>query len=260
MFYFRKGRVLLAAVIVIAAVAVVGVFFLSKSSGKETAAMGKELAVNGAETYILEVMEQQSNSKALADGYDELVVRTNGFCESEIEQINEIYKSSSDYKNGIDNRKKEFEYSIANYVSEYGEDWKIELQYVSKTGGNEDDYKATEDRLKEYSVKMKDAVKTAESWNLQEWENFADITGISVEQAKTYVNAVNSIAEKYGNADVQEAYNINYICRISGSKLENPKEFEDNIGVYKIDGIWVDFGTMHSIGNISNEFIHVAMQ
>lgn len=203
--------------------------------------------------YSLLVKEEYGNKRVYYSQDDLTIDLCNGFCTSELKTICDIYKTSDDYKDNIDDSKEDFEERIEDNKYEYGDNYKFEYKIEESKKLHKDEIEEFSDTLKSETEDLEDAIAEIEDWDSVDWEVFADDLNINVSNAKKLIKNLKSISEKISKAKINEGYVVEYTFSITGDEIDDPSEYEESssYAVYKIDGRWVDATTLRSISSLN---------
>ena len=195
---------------------------------------------NSYETPV-KTLEKYQNKTSYYDWTDASVELLNGFCESELKQIYDVYKSSEEMSDRFDigDDKEDFEEYIAELKEEYGKNFKYEYNVVYKEELDRDDLKEFREELKDISYEFEETLEYVEALDNIDLEVEAEDMGISVSKYKKLVSLIEKMYEKCRSAEVTEGYLLEVEVTLTGKNLPYPEKNEFSCYVYKVDGRWV---------------------
>lgn len=197
-----------------------------------------DLATNTYKTPV-KLMEKYANKQSYYDTYDRQAELSNGFLSSEYKDMAKIYKTTDDYKEGIDDEKEDFKDRIADLKDEYGSNYKYTYKITDKEKLDKDDLKDYRDNLRNMADMYEKQVEESKDFDSEDWEDIADEMGVSKGNAKKYYKILERIRKKYATAKVTDGYKLEVTVTITGSELDEPIESEREITVYKVNGRWI---------------------
>ena len=169
----------------------------------------------------------------------------NGFIEEEFNLFGICMKLSEDYS---ETREDEFEQMVRNFEKTYGKDYKFYYKIDGKSKLERQELKEFEDELKDTAAFIKEGLTELYDQeylmehyglNADKLEDFADAKGMTLLQAKLYIGALQNLRKEFKNIEVTEGYELTVIIIVTGSKLDEPREYEMTKYVYKVDGRWI---------------------
>lgn len=208
------------------AVLIVGIFTLSIVTNTYKTPMKLYVKYMNAETHKNPLNDQ--------------IKLLNGFCTDEMKAVIKILKKSDDYKEALEEMQESWEERVESYKEQYGDDYKYSFKIEDKEKLDKDDCKDYQDDLRDTAKSMLSSLDDEyEDFESDDWSDFADDMGISRSDAKKYVKALEALCKEMKQAKVTAGYELDIIIKITGSELDEPKEQERTIHVYKINGRWV---------------------
>ncbi len=171
--------------------------------------------------------------------YDEEIdmKNLNGLFKKEYKEILSIMKKSEEYDK--DEQKDQFNEMIEEREEMYGEDYKYSYEITEKEKLDKDDVKDFQDELKDQAKETLKQLKEMDDFDSDEWEDYAEMMGLTTSQAKKLMKTYKSIMEEMKNAKVTAGYELEVTITLDGSELDEPEENERTVYVYKINGRWV---------------------
>lgn len=160
----------------------------------------------------------------------------NGFAEAEFKLFELCNRISKDYWK---EREDDFADDVKSRKATYGNNYKYSYDILDKDKLNRKELDEFKNYLQYYAVILKTIIEYTADFDSKDWENFADSSNLFVFQAKLYVLATNALYQELKDAEITEGYEIKSNFIIDGSNLDEPKEQEKTMFVYKIDGRWV---------------------
>jgi len=197
-----------------------------------------DLITNTYKTPV-KLMEKYANKQSYYDMYDTQAELSNGFLTSEYKAMAKIYKSTDEYKEGLADKKEDFEDNIAELKEKYGSNYKYTYKITDKEKLDKDDLKDYRDNLRNMADMYEKQIENSKDYDADDWADIADNMGISKANAKKYYKILEKVRKKYATAKVTDGYKLEVTVTLTGSELDEPIESEREITVYKVNGRWI---------------------
>lgn len=180
----------------------------------------------------IKLMQAVANNKKASAQMTKEAAQYNGLCEKEFKQIANIMKKSDSYDDALES----YEEDIEDMKEAYGDNYKFKYKVVDKEKIDKDDLK---DYQKEIRSMGKSYYKSYSDLDSDDYEDLADMLGISKANAKKLAKLYKSIGKTLKGAKVTKGYELTVEVTITGSELDEPITNEITVEVYKVNGRWI---------------------
>lgn len=195
----------------------------------------------------IKTMEKYANAKKYYDNFDKSLDSLNGFAEKEMKAIYKLYKSTEDYKEDLEDNKEDFNDRIDDLKDEYGKNYKYTYKITDKEELEREDVKEFRENLRNMADSLESQIESTEDYDSDDWEDMADDMGFdgNKKKAKAYISALKDLRKVYKSAKVTKGYELTVETKLTGSELDEPKEDELTIRVYKVNGRWISASALY---------------
>lgn len=231
----RKWLLLAVAAICILVVALIGLNYATNNY--KTPIKTIEKYVNAKE-YTLEKMTID---------YD------GGLAKKQTKQIFKVLRNSDLF---LDLEEKIYDNSISNYekkLDKYGDDFKITYTILGYDELTKKDLRTARAALQDYVYEIEAIVDETEEFTASDWGEAAEEIGLLKAEFKELIKAFSELAKEYGRIEVSKGYEVSVLITTSGSELEEPKEDEVEIKVFKVNGRWISASNFRNVVDILSE-------
>lgn len=195
------------------------------------------------------------NEKKASNMQDAGIEILNGLCESEYKDLLKIMKKNDDYKDMMEEQEEYYEEHIENQKDEYGKNYKYSYKIEEKEEIDKDDLKELRDEIKDYAKMLKNIIDETDDFDSDDWEDLADMMGFSSKsEAKKVIDVLEDVYKELKGAKVTKGYELTVTITLKGSELDEPKEEEETICVYKVNGRWVSEEALEVLSSFGDLF------
>ena len=107
--------------------------------------------------------------------------------------------------------------------------------------------------LQDYVYEIEAIVDETEEFTASDWGEAAEEIGLLKAEFKELIKAFSELAKEYGRIEVSKGYEVSVLITTSGSELEEPKEDEVEIKVFKVNGRWISASNFRNVVDILSE-------
>jgi hypothetical protein len=221
-----KKIAVIAAVVLVAAVLIVGLCLLLFNSSSRTTP--------------IKVLEKYANSKEIEV---EAVVRDmiGGIEGNNAAKLIRLADDSDEFEDRFEELEEDAADAHQDKQDEYGKNFKIRYK-----NDKEVEEKLDRDELKDYKSDLKSLGedyaalgKALGKLKGGDLEDLAEDLDRDVKDVKACIECLKTIGQKLKGAEITEGYDLEYLITITGSELDEPEEDDGELTVLKINGKWV---------------------
>jgi hypothetical protein len=230
--------------------------FLTACS-EESGGGGSSKKANG-NTYEtpIKIMEDLANAKKATDFTKELIAQLNGLAEDEIKAIFKALAKSEDNQDQLADSTEQHQDRIDDMKDEYGEDYKVIYKIEDKKKLDKEDLNHFRDQINYYIEEQNTLVENTESFDSDEWKNLADFLGMSMFDAKAYISALDDLCQELDDINVEEGFKLRVVISLRGSELDEPKDSEVIMRVYKVNSRWISENVASNVYSYINTLVY----
>lgn len=232
---FRKWLLLAVAAICILVVALIGLNHVTNNYKTPIKTIEKYA---NAKEYTLEKQTIDYNG---------------GLAKKQTKQVFKVLRNSDLF---LDLEEKIYDLSISNYegkLDKYGDDFTITYTILGSDELTKKDLRSARAYFQDYVYEIEAVVDETEEYTSSDWGEVAEEIGLTKAQTKEYVKALSELAAEYGRIEVSKGYEVSVLITTSGSELEEPKEDEVEIKVFKVNGRWISASNFGNVIDILSE-------
>ena len=174
----------------------------------------------------LELMMEQANEKSASKMAEDRYKVLNGLCEKEFKSVLTVLKKYNNYAPMVEN----FEEQIADQLDKYGENYKYSYKIEEKVKMDEEGLNNLEEEFENYAEQLHEYLYGLIDTN-------ADPEDLRFD--KDLIAALENVYKELVDVKVEEGYELTVTVTLKGSELDEPKEEEMTVCVYKVNGRWI---------------------